>query len=189
MSYRGGMVNMDEKTFFSLLFILLAIGTIASAITGVVMPGGSSAVVTAANNSIVVASPSITVSAPLTGGDQRNATYYSIWNWGFLCNYASCPFYVTLSPPSDNTWTGLWGLSGIISQISSTIVAFISWIWGGLVFIAAVFSYFTGIGAFASGKIAMPGDLNLIFILGITFLWLFLILELARRIIGVVWGR
>lgn len=80
-------------------------------------------------------------------------------------------------------------LVGGIDGIAKAALAFVGWIIGGIAFIVAVFSFFSGVGAFIGGTGLLPAPLNFIAGLLILFLWLFLALDLGSRIIGVIWGR
>ena len=150
---------MDTKTFFSMLFVLLLIGTMASMMSDPVQTIPQFNATTLTINSV----------------DNSTQTCYYQYTG---CEYEGCPQICYPNEDAD-AWFG--------------IPSFIGWavtsLRNGADFAIQCLAFFTGIGAIISGGLALPSPLDLILLLGVTFMWVFLALEVLSRVVGVIWGR
>jgi hypothetical protein len=86
-------------------------------------------------------------------------------------------------------YCAITGSFDLFKPIINAATNFVGFIWNGILLGISIFAYFSGIGTFLTGNSAFPEPFNLLFLMGLTFLWFFLILEIIARVVGVVWGR
>lgn len=161
---------METGMFFKIMGFLLIIGTFASLLAGVPMPGSPTSSTPVGNLS--------------PGLNQVNTTtttcYYTYGNYPTFCDHPGCPETCTTRDTADD-WFGIPAFIGWVAGV----------IYGGITFGWQIFAFFSGVATFVGGAstFALPVPLNFIFIIGISFAWIFIAIETARRIIGLVWGR
>jgi hypothetical protein len=76
-----------------------------------------------------------------------------------------------------------------LAQVAGNALAMaFNFIYQGLDFMASLILFFTGISSVFSSTL-LPSPLNFIVAVGIALGWLFLALDVASRVVGVIWGR
>lgn len=157
--------------FFKIMGFLLVVGTLASMMAGVPMPGSPTS-----NTSVGNLSPGLLTIKTATI-IHHNATQFG--EGGCLNPWGCAAWDENIGV--DTSW---FGIPAFIGWITGTII-------GGILFGWQIFAFFSGVATFVGGAnaFALPEPLNFIFIIGISFAWIFLALETARRIIGLIWGR
>lgn len=163
---------MDEITYFKILGFLIVIGTFASLLSGVALPGSPT-------SSTPIGNLNPGISDIETAGHVicHNATAFG---YGGCLSPFGCPAYCKTIGDA----TAWFGLPAFVGWIIATIV-------GGVTFGVAIFGFFTGISAFigSGSTFSIPEPLGFILFIGILFAWIFLALEAVRRVIGIIWGR
>jgi hypothetical protein len=155
---------MDTMLWFKMLLFLLVIGTMTSLIAGTPIPGSPTSTAPIGNN--------------LTFGLKAiNQSTTSCYNVTPCFNPWGCP-PVCSTTGTSTEWFG--------------IPAFIGWvvgsITGAITFGVAVFGFFTGISAAVTGGLAIPAPFDFLFGIVIIFMWLFVVIEPIRAIVGIIWG-
>lgn len=93
------------------------------------------------------------------------------------------------APVICSSWVPLWcGITDWGSALYNFIFNALTFIWQGMVFFGSAVLFFTGITSIFSGAL-IPAPLNIIVGLVVIFMWLFIALDMASRIVGVIWGR
>jgi hypothetical protein len=163
---------MDEITYFKILGFLIVIGTFASLLSGVALPGSPTS-----SDPIGNLDPGLTQVSTTGQIVCHPANPFGV---GGCLNPWGCPAYCD-SPSDPNAW---FGIPMFIGWVVGTII-------GGVAFGVTIFGFFSGISAFigSGSTFSIPEPLGFILFIGILFAWIFLALEALRRVIGIIWGR
>lgn len=96
---------------------------------------------------------------------------------------------LSAAPTTCESWVPFWcAITDWGTALYNFIYSVLSFLWQGLLFIASLVVFFTGVTAVINGAI-LPSPFNYIVAMVIAFMWLFLALDLGSRVVGVVWGR
>jgi len=153
---------MDTMLWFKMLLFLLVIGTMTSLIAGTPIPGSPTSTHPVGSD----------FSLNLT---QLNQTKVNCWQ---SCGLFGGCHQVCETKSAADDW---FGIPAFIGWVAGTIIS-------GITFGVAVFGFFTGISAAVTGGLAIPAPFDFLFGIVIIFMWLFVVIEPIRAIVGIVWG-
>lgn len=92
-------------------------------------------------------------------------------------------------PVACSSWVPFWcGAVAWTDAVLNFVWSTLSFLWQGLLFLTELVVFFTGISLVFNSTL-LPSPLNFIVAVGIALGWLFLALDVASRVVGVIWGR